>query len=163
MCHALSASRQDIADCRFPIADLISRAVNSDVRFLLMIMKLLATVTLSSLLLIALVRANPTSMHGTAQTFHSGISGRITDPNGAVIVGARITIVSRSSQTNVSSKSNTEGAYTVDLEPDTYDVCVEAWGFKKATRKSIQVAPKSRPYVDFVLEVAPPVTPKLIN
>ena len=105
-----------------------------------MLMKPLATVALSSLLVIALVRANTTSAHCTAQTFHSGIFGRITDPNGAVVVGARITIVSRSSQTIVSRKSNTEGEYAVDLEPDTYDVTVEAWGFKKATRKSIQVA-----------------------
>ena len=118
---------------------------------------------LSSLLVIALVRTNTTSAPYTVQRFHSGIAGRITDPNGAVLVGARITIVSGSSQTVVSRKANTEGEYAVDLEPDTYDVSVEAWGFKKASRKSIRVMSKSRPYVDFVLEVAPPVTPKLIN
>jgi len=40
---------------------------------------------------------------------------------------------------------------------------VEAWGFKKAMCKSIHVVPKSRSHVDFVLEVAPPVSPRLIN
>lgn len=126
-------------------------------------MKYLVVLLLSFLVVASFVQASGANRAHASEKFRSGISGRITDPNGAVVVGARITIVSRSSQAIVSRKANTEGAYAIDLEPDTYDVSVEAWGFKKATRKSIQVVRKSRPYVDFVLEVTPPVNPKLIN
>ena len=93
----------------------------------------------------------------------SGISGRITDPNGASVPGAKITIVARSSPAIVSLKSNTDGTFAVDLKPDTYDVSVEVWGFKKTTRNSVKVAHKARPQVDFVLELAPPVGPRIIN
>jgi hypothetical protein len=139
------------------------RPVNSEVRLLLFDMRYLVALVLSLLVVASFVQANGANRAHARQKLRSGISGRVTDPNGAVVVGARITIVSQSSQALVSRKSNTEGGYAIDLEPDTYDVSVEEWGFKKATRKSIKVERKSRPLVDFVLEVAPPVTPKLIN
>ena len=126
-------------------------------------MKYLVALILSLLVVASLVQASGANHTHANQKSRSGISGRITDPNGSVVVGARIKIVSRSSEAIVSRESNTEGAYAIDLEPDTYDVSVEAWGFKKSTRKSIQVVRKARPHVDFVLEVAPPVSPKLIN
>jgi hypothetical protein len=63
----------------------------------------------------------------------------------------------------VSLKSNANGTFAVDLKPDSYDVSVELWGFKKATRTSVKVAHKARTQVDFVLEIAPPVSPKIIN
>jgi Carboxypeptidase regulatory-like domain len=127
-------------------------------------MKNLVALVLSLLVVASFGQASGANRMHLSQKFRSGISGRITDPNGAVVVGAKITIVSRSSQAIVSRKSNTEGAYAINLDPDTYDVSVEAWGFKKATRKSIQVVRGSRPHVDFVLELAPPVNaPKVIN
>ena len=136
--------------------------VNSAVRLLFIAMKYLITITLS-LVLASSASTNTRGHSRSVQKFRSGLSGRITDPNGAVIVGARITIVSRSSQATVWRKSDTDGGYATDLEPDTYDVSVEARGFKEAKRKAIPVLHESRPYVDFVLEVAEPVMPKLIN
>ena len=137
-------------------------ASNSTFRLLSVAMKYLIAIALS-LVLASSASTNARSHSRAVQKFASGISGRITDPLGAVIVGARITIVSCSSQATVSRKSNDNGAYAADLEPDTYDVSVEAQGFKKARRKAIPVLHESRPYVDFVLEVAEPVMPKLIN
>ena len=124
------------------------------------------SIALALMLLIvaaSLVRAGGANRKHVRPKSRSGISGQVTDPNGSVVPGARIMIVSRSSQAIVSRKANTEGAYAIDLDPDTYDMSVEAWGFKKAMRKSIHVVPKSRSHVDFVLEVAPPVSPRLIN
>jgi len=136
--------------------------VNFAARLLSIAMKYLIAIVLS-LVLASSASTNARSHSRAVQKFPSGISGRITDPNGAVIVGARITIVSRSSQPMVSRKSDDNGAYAADLKPDTYDVSVEAQGFKKARRKAIPVLHESRPYVDFVLEVAEPIMPKLIN
>jgi Carboxypeptidase regulatory-like domain len=127
-------------------------------------MKYLVALALSLLVVASFGQASGSSRPQVSHKLRSGISGRITDPNGTVVAGAKITIVSRSSHAIVSLKSNTEGTYAIDLKPDTYDVSVEEWGFKKATRKSIRVVRKSRPHVDFVLELAPPVNaPKIIN
>ena len=90
------------------------------------------------------------------------ISGRITDPNGAVVVGATITIVGRSSHTTVVKKSNVKGQYVVDLDPDTYDVTAAAPGFKTATR-STGVLRGSRSYMDFVLYPGGVGSPGIIN
>jgi hypothetical protein len=126
-------------------------------------MKHLVALALTLLVVASFVRGNGVNRTPVKPKSRPGIFGRITDPNGSVVPGARITVVSRSSQAIVSGKSNTEGVYAIDLDPDIYDITVEVWGFKQATRKSIKVARKSRPQVDFVLEVAPPVSPKIIN
>lgn len=106
-----------------------------------------------SLVLVASASTKPRNHSRAPQKFRSGISGRITDRNGAVVVGAKITIVARSSKASASRISNDEGQYTANLDPDVYDVFVEANGFKKARRNSIPVEREGRNYVDFVLEL----------
>lgn len=121
-------------------------------------MKSLVALALSSLLLAALATTNA-SHESTTEKFRSGISGRVTDRNGAVVVRARIAIVARSSNRSVIRTTNDEGQYVADLEPDTYDVVAAAEGFKTANRKSIPVLRDSRSYVDFVLYESQGVTP----
>ena len=119
-------------------------------------MKYLIAFTLSLMLLVASVATGGVNRSGAVNKFGSGIAGRITDPNGAVVVGARIKIVARSTKDVVSRKSNDQGEYVVDLNPDVYDVEADADGFKKTTRKSIPVVGEGRSYVDFVLEPKEP-------
>ena len=126
-------------------------------------MKYVIALTVSALLFAASVPTKGANAWHVSQKFRSGIAGRITDPNGSVIVAARITIVARSSHASVSRRSNDEGTYTADLDPDVYDVEAQANGFKTARRKSIPVLREGRSYVDFVLEPAEPATPRLIN
>ena len=126
-------------------------------------MKRLLALTFSLLLVVVSFPVSATDGHGVLQKVRRGISGRITDPNGAVVVGAMITIVGRSSHTTVVKKSNVEGQYVADLDPDTYDVVAAASGFKTATRTSIGVSRRSRSYVDFVLYPGEPGSPKLIH
>lgn len=118
-------------------------------------MKYVVALVLSSLLATSVV-TTAGSVSRVSQKFRSGISGRTTDPNGAVVVGARIKIVARSTKTIVSQKSNDHGEYVADLEPDVYDIEAEADGFKKAKRKSIPVLRESRSFVDFVLQPKEP-------
>jgi hypothetical protein len=93
-----------------------------------------------------------TTQPSLAQTkFKSGISGRVTDRNGAVVVTATVTLVARTTKKLVHVKTNDVGEYAVDLEPDIYDVQAEAPGFKKAKRKYIPVQSEARSLVDFVL------------
>jgi hypothetical protein len=122
-------------------------------------MKSLVAFALSLLLLLAVFATTNTSRELTNEKFRSGISGRVTDRNGAVVVRARITIVPRSSNHSVNRTTNDEGQYVADLEPDTYDVMAAADGFKTGNRKSIPVLRDSRSYVDFVLYESQGVTP----
>jgi len=109
-------------------------------------------IALTSLLLIValLFPLSVTNAHGGSQKVRRAISGRITDPSGAVVPGAKITIVGRSSHKSVVKKSNAKGEYVADLDPDTYDVVAAAPGFKTVTRTT-GVLRGSRSYMDFVL------------
>src|ERR1051326_5504811 len=108
--------------------------VNSSVGLLLVTMKHLIALILSLLLVVVSFPASATNAHGGSQKVRRAISGRITEPLGAVVVGAKITIVGRSSHTTVVKTSNARGEYAADLDPDTYDVTAAAPGFKTATR-----------------------------
>ena len=114
-------------------------------------MRHLIALIFSLLLVVVSFPVSATNAHVISQKVRRGISGRITDPNGGVVPSAKITIVGRSSHMSVIKKSNVEGQYAADLDPDTYDVVAAAPGFKTATRTSIGVSRGSRSYVDFVL------------
>src|SRR2546423_1330591 len=114
-------------------------------------MKYLIALTLSLLFVVVSFPVGATKAHGGAQKVRRAISGRITDPNGAVVPGAKITIVGRSSHMTVIKTSNIEGQYVADLDPDTYDVVAAASGFKTGTRRSTRVSRGLRSYLDFVL------------
>lgn len=133
------------------------RPVNSTVRLLItLIMKTPIAFAISLIVVATSVGAERASNSSPPDKPKGGIAGRTTDPNGAVVVGARITIVARSTKTIVSLKSNDVGEYIADLKPDVYDVEADADGFKKATRKAIPVSGEARSFVAFVLEPKPP-------
>lgn len=119
-------------------------------------MKSLIALTIFLMLLVTSAGTQRASDAATSDKPKGGIAGRTTDPNGAVVVGARIKMVARSTKTIVSRRSNDIGEYVADLEPDTYDVEADADGFEKATRKAIPVSREGRSLVDFVLEPKPP-------
>ena len=139
------------------------RPVNSDVGLLLVTMKLLLALTFSLLLVVVSFPVSATNAHGVSLKVRRGISGRITDPNGALVVGAKITIVGRSSHTTMVKTANAEGQYAADLDPDTYDVVAAASGFKTATRRSTRVSRGSRSYLDFVLYPGDTGSPRVIQ
>ena len=112
---------------------------------------LIAFLALLSLVTVAVPRDMASGSRSQAK-FRSGIAGRLTDQNGAVIAGATVRIIARSTKKLVSIKTDDKGEYLADLEPDAYDVEADAAGFKKARRKSIPVQREARCYVDFVLE-----------
>lgn len=123
-------------------------------------MKFLISV-IGPLLLVLMPLINGAEAHSAPYRVRHAISGRVTDPNGAVVVGAKITIVGRASHTTVVRKSNAKGEYVADLMPDTYDVTAAAPGFKTATR-STGVVRGSRSYMDFVLYPGDVGSPRII-
>ena len=65
-----------------------------------------------------------------AQTENGQIEGLVTDPSGAVVAGATITVVSVEKQTTRSTVTNSSGEYSLPgLQPGDWTVKVEAKGF----------------------------------
>ena len=101
----------------------------SSARFLV-----LALVALSALLLSSVAFGQTTVATGSIQ-------GSVTDPTGAVISGARVTITHKSTGQVITTSTNSAGAYTSgSLIPGDYVVRVEAKGFSTTeTQLVIQV------------------------
>src|SRR5215471_8187329 len=70
-----------------------------------------------------------------AQTETGQITGTITDPTGAVVVGARVVAKSANSGILREATTNSAGLFSiVSLKVDTYEVTVSAQGFETITR-----------------------------
>ena len=124
-------------------------------------MKLAFALTFSLLFVVVCFPISASNARGVSPKVRRAVAGRVSDPNGALVVGAKITIVGRSSHTTVVKTSNAKGQYVADLEPDTYDITAAASGFKTATRTT-GVSRGSRSYMDFVLYPGDVGSPRII-
>jgi len=88
------------------------------------------------------------------QEFRGSITGNVTDPNGAAVPGAAVTVKNVSTNVGSTTTSNSEGSYTVPfLVPGTYTVSATAAGFKTTTVQNVDVKVDSRLTVDLALQV----------
>ena len=73
-----------------------------------------------------------------AQTLISGnIVGTVTDPTGAVVPGAAVTVKNLATASTWKATANTAGQYRVSLlGPGSYQVTVEAPGFNRLRKNS---------------------------
>ncbi len=82
-------------------------------------------------LAIALLLVSSTPIHAQTTISTGSINGTITDPSGAVVAGAKITITNKATGQVVATASNSAGTYTSGaLTPGDYVVRVESKGFK---------------------------------
>ncbi|HEV8368434.1 MAG TPA: TonB-dependent receptor [Pyrinomonadaceae bacterium] len=89
-----------------------------------------------------------------AQSDRGGLTGRVTDPNGAVVAGAKVTVLSVQTGETREARTNDEGNYTIpQLSAVGYTLKVEAQGFKTASVENIKVAVQVIRTVDVTLEV----------
>jgi hypothetical protein len=64
------------------------------------------------------------------QTVTGSITGQVTDPSGAVVVGAKVTAENTATAVKTPTQTNASGVYTIRFLPiGTYTVTVEAAGF----------------------------------
>ncbi len=90
----------------------------------------------------------------SAQEVRGTILGRVTDPTGGVVAGARVRAVNIDSNVAIPAETNSEGNYEAPyLLPGRYRVVVESAGFKTAIREIIEVRVADRLSVDVQLEV----------
>jgi hypothetical protein len=90
----------------------------------------------------------------SAQDFRGTIGGTVTDPNGAAVPGASVTV--KNIATNVASTVTTsdEGSYTVPLlQPGTYTVSATSGGFKTTTIENVAIRVDDRLTIDLQLQV----------
>ena len=107
-----------------------------------------AKLTLGVVVIVS-VMAGAISVWGQGRT--ASLTGLVTDPTGAAIPGAQVTI--RNTQTNIEQTITTgeSGYYTFQvLEVGSYEVVVEQGGFKRTVAEVVlQVGQKGR--LDFAL------------
>jgi Carboxypeptidase regulatory-like domain/TonB dependent receptor len=80
--------------------------------------------------------------------------GRVTDPTGAVIVGAKIDIISTATAVHYSATTSGSGDYIVPfLIPGPYSLTVEMQGFKTSTQSGIAVRQSDRITIDVTMQL----------
>ena len=78
---------------------------------------------------------------GTGQEFRGTILGRVSDPDGGVLPGATVVVVSESTGVGSKTVTQSDGVYAVRfLVPGTYRVEVEMPGFSRFVRSGITLA-----------------------
>lgn len=88
------------------------------------------------------------------QTNRGGISGTVTDPKGAAIPGATVTVTNVGTNQKVVLTTSNEGTFTIkSLEPVVYDISVEITGFKKSLIQKVKVDTATVSTVNVVLEL----------
>jgi len=100
--------------------------------------------------LLTLVLALPYTL--SAQAVNATLLGTVTDPTGASVAGANVTVTQIATSTSYTAVTNDSGNYTVpNLPPGTYSVTVASKGFKKVTHQNIDVLINTSTRVDFSL------------
>lgn len=76
----------------------------------------------------------------SAQRLDGSLRGEVTDPSGAVVSGAKVTVTNPATGVSLSTTTTTSGTYVFpNLLVGTYTVDVEGSGFKKYSRKNVSV------------------------
>ncbi len=95
----------------------------------------------------------------TALTFAQGtrgsIRGTVTDPNGAAVVGATVTLFDVARQQEIRTvQSNESGEYQfLELEPAVYEIATTSTGFSGARLREIKVEPNRNLQLDVQLAI----------
>jgi hypothetical protein len=88
------------------------------------------------------------------QAVYGSILGTVTDPSGAAVNGAKVTVTSQSKNVSTETTTNDSGNYSVThLIPDVYTIRVEGTGFKALEFKDIQVSADTGSRVDGQFQV----------
>src|SRR5436190_23217891 len=90
-------------------------------------------------LAIAVIVVASLSVLGQA-TSTGSLTGNVTDPKGAVIAGATVTLVNNETKQRFDAQSNGEGSFTIpSLGSGMYTATVGAQGFKTAKVTDIKI------------------------
>jgi hypothetical protein len=88
------------------------------------------------------------------QAVYGSVLGTVTDPQGAAVAGAKVTVINQRKGSQDTATTNADGNYSVThLVPDSYTVRVEAPGFKVSEQKDVVVQADAGARVDLQFQV----------
>jgi carboxypeptidase family protein len=88
------------------------------------------------------------------QEFRATITGRVLDQNKSAVAGATVTARNPKTNETVSAPTNADGVYNIPfLQPGSYNITVEAAGFKKYVRDSQELQVGQTASIDVTLEI----------
>ena len=86
--------------------------------------------------------------------FRASITGTITDPTGAIIPGAQVTLLDSQTGKTLQSTSNGAGVYTFNaLPPDTFKLTATMAGFSTKTINNLTITPEQANNINVELSV----------
>src|ERR1700678_4442730 len=101
------------------------------------------------ILLFVLVAAESLS----AQTFRGTILGTVTDPQGAVVAGATVTVKNVGTGLERTTETSTDGSYALpELQIGTYTVTITLTGFQRSVTTNVTVDVAGERRVDAALK-----------
>ena len=96
--------------------------------------------------------AHTNALHAQQET--ASITGQVTDPSGAVIAGAQVTIRNQDSGASFVSVTDADGFYRApQLRPAVYTISASASGFSTTVRQAVEARVNDRLRVDLALQV----------
>ena len=89
----------------------------------------------------------------SAQTFRGTILGTVTDPSGAVVSGAKVTVRNTGTGLERTAQTSADGSYSIpELPIGTYSVTVSQAGFQTSVTTDVTVDVATERRVDFALK-----------
>lgn len=89
-----------------------------------------------------------------AQLYTGSVSGTVSDPSGAVVPGAKVSLVDAEKGFSFNGVSDSEGRYIVrQVPPGKYNISVEASNFATQKKDNVVVSINENASVDFTLRV----------
>lgn len=104
--------------------------------------------------LIGLVGLALFSSSAFAQDYRAKVQGVVTDPSGAALPGATVTLINTNTNETAVKQADTDGRYLFDfVVPGLYSVSAELTGFGKAVQDKVTVVTRGDHTVDFALKI----------
>ena len=88
--------------------------------------------------------------YANAQSTNASLTGRLTDPSKALIVGAKIAAISVGTNIRYEVVTNSSGEfYLTNMLPGTYRIEIEKAGFKKLIKTDVALHVQDSPEINF--------------
>ncbi len=94
------------------------------------------------------------TLSAAAQEYRATLTGRIVDPQGAAVPGAKVIAVQIETGSKFETTAGADGLYTIPfLPPSGYRISAEAKGFKKYDRTGVQLGANERIGLDIEMSI----------
>ncbi len=91
---------------------------------------------------------------GAHAQFNASLRGTVSDPSGAVVPGATVTLTNLDTNQKQTATSDASGIYTFNsLGPARYTLVVAAAGFRSKTLAQVQITPEQANTINVTMEV----------